>query len=176
MVTTSPMNAMDAEPTRVLVVDDDGDACTALGAGLAAHGFRVTTETSAARALAFFEREELDVVVSDVAMEGMGGLELCERLRTVRVDAPIVLVSGFGSMDMVIAALRAGAADFLPRPFELAELVRLVGRAVAQARLARTVNRLEDRGAAEVRPFEELYRRERADARPLRPAHEDCPL
>ncbi len=129
--------------TRVLLVDDDAGMCAMLDARLSSRRFEVTTQTSPTDALVLFEREDFDVVVSDVTMKGITGLELCERLLALRPDVPIILVTAFGSMDAAIDAIHVGAYDFIPKPFEIDQLALAIERGVAQAKLKGEVRRLQ---------------------------------
>jgi DNA-binding NtrC family response regulator len=129
--------------TRVLLVDDDAGMCAMLDARLSSRRFTVTPRTSSAEALALFEREDFDVVVTDVNMKGMTGLELCQRLLAVRADVPIILVTAFGTIESAIAAIHVGAYDFLPKPFEIDQLTLAIERAVSQAKLKSEVKRLQ---------------------------------
>ena len=144
------------EPTsRVLLVDDDAGMCSMLAAGLSMRGFEVVTCTSPGEALTLFEREDFDAVVTDVTRKEMSGLELCRRLLAVRAETPIILMTAFGSMEGAIAAIRVGAYDFLPKPFELDQLGLALERAVAQAKLKSEVRRLQ-RVVAETTHFDAL--------------------
>ena len=74
-------------------------------------------------ARALLARDDFDVVVTDLNMRGMNGLELCERIVADRPDVPVVVITAFGSLETAIAAIRAGAYDFITKPFELDALV-----------------------------------------------------
>jgi two-component system response regulator AtoC len=132
---------------RVLVVDDDRDLCRLVAAGLAQKGFEVTWRTSAAEALEVVESTDLDAVVTDLDMAGTNGLELCERIVANRPDIPVTVLTAFGSLDTAIAAIRAGAYDFITKPPQLDVLVHAVARAVRHRALGDEVKRL--RSAAE---------------------------
>ena len=131
-------------PPRVLVVEDDPAMASMVVNGLCRRGFVASAAHSAADALAAPEPE---VVVSDVRLGGMTGLELCERLVARRPDVPVILVTAFGDLDTAIAAIRAGAHDFLPKPFEVEELALRVTRAAELRFLRAEVRRLADRAA-----------------------------
>ncbi len=107
---------------RVLVVDDDEATCRLLETDLRHRGFSVTWRTAAAEAVSALGEEELDVVVTDLRMRGMNGLELCERIATNRPDLPVIVITAFGSLETAIAAIRAGAYDFITKPFDTEEL------------------------------------------------------
>ena len=128
--------------TSVLVVDDDGGMRDMLAARLTTRGFRIVTCGSGIEAIEIVQREDLDVVVSDVNMKAMDGVELCKRVLEHRPQLPVILITAFGSMDLAIQAIRAGAYDFLPKPFEIDQLVLAIERGATLARLKDEVQRL----------------------------------
>jgi two-component system, NtrC family, response regulator AtoC len=140
---------------RVLVVDDDRDMCDYLRLGLGRHGFEVEHRTDAAEALRRLGEARFDVVVTDINMRGMNGIELCERIVADHADLPVVLITAFGRLDTAVAAIRAGAYDFITKPFDLRVLELALGRAVQHHSLREEVKRLRQTAAASPR-FEEL--------------------
>ncbi|HBZ69128.1 MAG TPA: sigma-54-dependent Fis family transcriptional regulator [Deltaproteobacteria bacterium] len=93
-------------------------------------GFEAVARQAGEEALALLLSEEFDVVVTDVRMPGMTGLDLCTRIVNHRPDLPVVVITAFGSLDTAIAAIRAGAHDFVHKPFEIEELIlRIEGAA-----------------------------------------------
>src|SRR6266403_154982 len=107
---------------RVLVVDDERERCEAIAAGLGPRGFEVQWHTSAEAALAALDTAEVDVVLTDLNMRGMDGLALCERVVASRPDVPVVVITAFGSLETAIAAIRAGAYDFITKPVKMEAL------------------------------------------------------
>ena len=140
---------------RILVADDDRSMCELLQAGLARRGFEVTWRTSAAEALAAMSEGDFDVIVTDLNMPGTNGLELCERVTANRPDVPVVVITAFGSLDTAVAAIRAGAYDFITKPFEMEGLRLTLDRAVQHHRLRDEVKRLR-RAVTESRGFGEI--------------------
>jgi DNA-binding NtrC family response regulator len=138
---------------RVLVVDDDREMCELLRSQLTRRDFEVKTQGSAEEALARIGSEDVDAVVTDVRMRGIDGIEMCERLRLDRPDVPVLVITAFGSLETAVAAIRAGAYDFLAKPFEVEELAFRLDRAVQHRRLAEEVKRLRSR---EPEPVDEL--------------------
>lgn len=132
---------MQSKP-HVLIVEDEPAMGTLAKRELERRGFRAMHVTSAEEALAAVDEHDFDTIVSDVRMGGMSGLELCPRLVAKRPDVPIILVTAFGDLDTAIAAIRAGAHDFLPKPFEMAELALRVQRATELHFLRDEVRRL----------------------------------
>ena len=127
---------------RVLVLEDDESMCAMLEATLAGHGFDVQWRTAALAGLAVIESGDVDVIVADVNLGGMTGLELCERIVANRPDIPVVVITAFGSLETAIAAIRAGAYDFIPKPFAVEALALTLGRAVRHRALREEVKRL----------------------------------
>ncbi len=140
---------------RILIVDDDKSLCEMLAAGLQRRGFDAEWATSGEEAFARVRTREFDVVVADLNMRGMTGIELCERVVADRPDLPVVVITAFGSLDTAIAAIRAGAYDFITKPFETAALVLTLARAVAHRALRQEVRMLRER-VANANRFEEM--------------------
>jgi two-component system response regulator HydG len=116
--------------TRVLVVDDDHAMGKMMVDRLLRRGFEAVGRNAGEEALALLLSEEFDVVVTDVRMPGMTGLDLCTRIVSHRPDLPVVVITAFGSLETAIAAIRAGAHDFVHKPFEIEELIlRIEGAA-----------------------------------------------
>jgi DNA-binding NtrC family response regulator len=80
--------------------------------------------------LAALSEAKFDIVVTDINMRGTDGIALCRQLAQSHPDLPVIVITAFGSMDSAIAALRAGAADFLPKPFELEALAAAIEKAL----------------------------------------------
>jgi two-component system response regulator AtoC len=146
---------MTAARPRVLVVDDEPEMCDLLVSGLGRRGFDVTARPAADEAFALLGEEDFDVVITDLQMKGMNGLELCERVTLNRPDVPVVVMTAFGSLETAIAAIRVGAYDFVTKPLELEPLCLALERAVRHRALQREVVRLRQ-AVREARHFEEL--------------------
>jgi len=115
---------------RVLVIDDDASLRFTLEAVLSDAGLEVSTADSGAAGLAAFEARGADVVLTDLAMPDMDGLAVLERLRAQDPSVPVLMLTAHGSERLAVAAMKAGAADYLPKPFDPDELVLAVKRAV----------------------------------------------
>ncbi len=144
-----------APATRVLVVDDVQSMCEMLAERLPPLGFEVAWRTSGDEALALLAATDVDAVVTDLNMQGMNGLELCDRIVAGRPDVPVVVITAFGNLDTAIAAIRAGAYDFIVKPFDIKVLALSLERAVEHRRLRAEVKRLR-RTVDESRRFGEL--------------------
>ncbi|UVE16178.1 SpoIIE family protein phosphatase [Pseudomonas sp. LS44] len=125
----------------LLIIDDDDVVRASLAAYLEDSGFHVLQASNGLQGLQVFEREKPDIVVCDLRMPQVDGLELIRRINALEVEVPVIVVSGAGVMGDVVEALRLGAADYLIKPLEdLAVLEHSVRRALDRAHL-----RLENR-------------------------------
>ncbi|PTL81199.1 sigma-54 dependent transcriptional regulator [Vitiosangium sp. GDMCC 1.1324] len=133
---------MSATKGRILIVEDEREMRALLEKGMARRGFVPTVRGSADEAFALLEAEDFDTVLTDLRMPGMDGLALCERIVLNRPDIPVVVVTAFGSLETAVAAIRAGAYDFVTKPVDLDALVLVLERAVQHRALRDEVRRL----------------------------------
>jgi signal transduction histidine kinase len=125
------------QPAKVLIIDDEEATRYGIRRALATQGYQLEEAPDGARALETIETFLPDVVVSDINMPGMDGLSLLRAIKE-RDDPPlVVLITAYGSETIAVQALRAGAYDYIPKPFEIMELRTVVGHAVDQQMLAR---------------------------------------
>lgn len=115
---------------KVMAVDDDHFMRDLLTRVLAGAGMQVASYGSAAELLAADDLASATVLLLDVKMPGMSGLDLHDTLQRRGIDRPVVFISGAADLDMAVAAMRNGAADFIEKPFEGALLIERVHRAV----------------------------------------------
>ncbi|MFO0736627.1 MAG: sigma-54 dependent transcriptional regulator [Labilithrix sp.] len=127
---------------HILVVDDEQETCDLLEMSLGRHGFKVTASTNAQRALDLVAEQDFDVVLTDLQMPEMTGLDLCERVLGTRPDMPVVVITGQGSLETAIGAIRVGAYDFITKPVDPKLLFLSVSRAIQHRRLSDEVRRL----------------------------------
>ena len=132
-------------PNRVLIVDDDKNMCELIHADLSSRGIESEWKTSANDAISAIQQSDYDVVLTDLQMPGMNGLALCERILANRPDVPVVVMTAFGSLETAVAAIRAGAYDFVSKPVELDMLALTLQRAMQHRSLAEQVRVLSDR-------------------------------
>src|SRR5439155_10833831 len=123
--------------------------------GLGRKGFACQFRTAADEALALMETESFDVVVTDLNMRAMSGLELCAQVVANRPDVPVVVVTAFGSLETAVGAIRAGAYDFVTKPFEMEDIALTLERAVQHRALAEEVKRLR-RAVNDAQKFNEM--------------------
>ncbi len=126
---------MERKP-RILVVDDEAQIARVLRAGLTARGYEVRSASDGALALAALEEWGPDLVMTDLSMPGIDGIELCRRIRS-RSEIPIIVLSVKGEEGTKVEALDAGADDYVTKPFGMDELIARV-RAALRRTAART--------------------------------------
>ncbi len=123
------------EPLKgnVLLVDDDPAVAKVLGALLGQAGLTVHTATQGQEALALLGRKPIDVVVSDVRMPGMSGMELLAEVGRSWPDVPVILLTAHGTVPLAVEAMKAGAADFALKPFDREEILFSIRKALLRA-------------------------------------------
>jgi DNA-binding NtrC family response regulator len=122
----------------ILIIDDQPDMLQLLARTLGPDlDARITTAPSADKALGLLDQERFDLVLTDIRMPGMDGLELLERIKENRPDQTVVVMTAHGSIDMVIHAMKHGAYDFITKPFDHDALVLSLTKALERSRLLR---------------------------------------
>ncbi len=130
--------------TTVFVVDDEREMVDLIAIGLKKRGFTIVPFGNAADALAAIAHQDVDVIVTDLNMKGMTGLELCEQVVADRPDIPVLMLTAFGSFETAVGAIRAGAYDFVTKPVEIEALAIAVRRAAEHRALRGEVKRLRE--------------------------------
>jgi DNA-binding NtrC family response regulator len=136
---------------RLLVVDDDSAMRALLASLFEQKGYPVEEAASADQALERAREAEFDAVLSDIKMPGKTGIEMVGELRRIRPDTPVVLMTAFGSIDSAVEAMRAGAFDYITKPFEPDAVLLTVERALERRALEeenRRLRRAVDRTAS----------------------------
>jgi len=134
-----------AAAPAILVADDDQEMCELAEASLSRRGYKVTWRLTAEEALAELDREEFSVLLIDIHMQGMNGLELCSQALLKRPDAVVVVMTGFGTLEDAIGAMRAGAYDFITKPVSTDALALSVDRAARHRAMNDELKRLRRR-------------------------------
>jgi two-component system response regulator HydG len=142
-----------ASRARVLVVEDEPYVRDSLLELLRARGFDVVAATGVADAQRQLERSPVDVVLTDLKMAGLTGLDLVTRMQTSSPGVPVIVLTGHGSVAAAVECLKAGAADFILKPADPQALEVSIERALAARALRREVDYLRGTGAAEERPL-----------------------
>ncbi|HEY4159161.1 MAG TPA: sigma-54 dependent transcriptional regulator, partial [Polyangiaceae bacterium] len=130
---------------NVLVVDDDQDMCELMEADLTRRGYAVSIFTSPAQALAALDTEDFSVLLVDVNMEEMSGFDVCRAAVAKRPDLVVMVMTGFGSLEHAVGAIRAGAYDFIAKPISMDALALTLERTVRELKLQDELKRLRRR-------------------------------
>ena len=125
---------------RILIVDDERDTASVLAELLVRRGYVAEAACGAEECLRQLEAFEPDVVLTDVMMPGMSGLELCERLRATHPSVLAIVLTGHTCMDSAAAAIRAGAYDYICKPVSMPALELALARASEHLELQRHQN------------------------------------
>lgn len=126
--------AFSDEPAKILIIDDEPNVLSVLYS-LLSEKYQCRTATSAVEALEHLKREELDLVLSDIMMPGMTGLELLEEITEFSQEIVVVLISGNLNIQSAIEAMRRGAFDYVTKPFNLSDVETAVERALRHRRV-----------------------------------------
>src|SRR6186713_1352556 len=116
-------------PIRILVVDDDPATCRMIELGLRSEGFEVASVGGVSPALDMARGFEPHVVLTNLNLGASSGIELCHQMSDRWPDMPVVVITAFGSMETAILAMRAGAYDFITKPFDIEALALSLQRA-----------------------------------------------
>src|SRR6266516_4193564 len=142
------MKSQNSHPYRVLLADDQADIREALRLLLKQEGFESHSAASPADALAAIESREFDAILMDLnyardTTSGEEGLDLLTRIQASDSTLPVVVMTAWGSVELAVEAMRRGARDFVPKPWENARLLTIVRTQVELARALRRQQRLE---------------------------------
>ena len=130
---------------KILVVDDDQGIRFFLEEALTKKGYKVDSVASAEEALSKVKQDAFNLILLDVRLPGMSGLDAIKKLRELDPSAPIIIMTAHGSRDMAIRAVQEGAYDFFTKPIKLNEFLVILKRALEKRRLQIEVSRLEEK-------------------------------
>src|SRR5688572_22022128 len=128
---------MSAVLPPVLIVDDEKNMRLSLQTVLADEGYAAKAVESAEQALALLEREKILLLISDAHLTGMSGYDLLAQVRVKWPDLPVLMITAYATPKLAVEAIKAGAIDYLAKPFEPEELLHAVGRCAERYRLLR---------------------------------------
>lgn len=114
------------DPLRVLIVDDEAELVSALEERLNLRGFEASGVTTGVEALSLLAETPFDVVLLDLKMPGLGGLEVIQRIKEERPDLKVILLTGWGSEEDAKKGKELGAFDYLMKPVKIGDLVRVL--------------------------------------------------
>ncbi|MEE2750805.1 MAG: response regulator [Myxococcota bacterium] len=121
---------MNAADIRILVVDDEHSIVELLGEYLATRGHPIKTAASGEEATRLLENHEFELVLSDIKMPGLDGLQLLDHIRAKELPTEVILMTGYGTIDSAIRAMKRGALDYLQKPFKLREVYEVIENAM----------------------------------------------
>lgn len=122
---------------KVLIVEDEELMRVILEELLKGEGYEVFTAEDGESAIGIFSAEDIDLIVTDIRMQGMDGLELLDKLKSIDENALVIIITAYSSVDSAIAALRKGAYDYITKPFVNEELLKTIRNALRQRELFR---------------------------------------
>jgi response regulator RpfG family c-di-GMP phosphodiesterase len=129
------MDIKKRDSLHILIVDDEKSICDILGQYLQKIGYRATLTRTGEDALQVLAKDSVDMVLSDIKMPGMSGVDLLKQIKEQNRAIPVLLTTGFPTLDTAIEALKLGAYDYLTKPFHLEEIGEKIRRAMANKRL-----------------------------------------
>jgi len=131
-------------PKKVLIVDDEIDMLQALERFLGQKGYAVCTAADGFSAIKAMEETQFDLVLSDLAMEGMSGIDLLRWVRGSDADMPFIIMTGVGTIESAVEAIQTGAYNYITKPFKLHDVEILVQRAIEYSSMHRKLVHLQD--------------------------------
>ena len=128
----------------ILIVDDEKNYLTILSAVLEDEGFEVLTALGGREALEVHKTSDLDLIVTDMKMPGMDGIELLEHIKSVDPDLPIIMMTAHGTVDKAVEAMQKGAYSYILKPFDNERLIIYVKKAISMYQVVKENRRLRD--------------------------------
>jgi two-component system response regulator HydG len=142
--------------SRILVIDDDQGVRDSMTRMLRGAGYSVETAETGEQGLTLAQGNAFDVILSDMRMPGISGLDVLRRLRDQRIDAAFIVMTGFGTVDTAVQSMKLGAVDFVQKPFFRDELLLRVKSVADRRQLARQVDLLQRQVRSALPPLEAL--------------------
>ena len=125
-----------AKKISILIVDDEESVRDSLYNWFMEDGFRVECAENARRALTMLESDQFDIILADIKMPGMDGLEMLRRIKAIKSDSIVIVMTAFATVDTAVKALKDGAYDYVTKPFDPDDLTHLIRNATKQISLA----------------------------------------
>ena len=142
---------------KIIIVDDEAEVVTSLVELLKAKGFDVVGEIDSQKMLERIDKEYFDIIVTDFKMPKVSGLDIAEKVNQNGIDSDVIIITGFGTMDIAIQSLKNGVYDFLLKPFKYEELVHTIERAIERKRLIKENKRLSEERDRHIKELTTLY-------------------
>ncbi len=125
------------EKEKILVVDDEEDVLSLLKEFLDSNNFIPVCETNPENALNIIETEDIGLVIADLKMPGMDGIELTKKIISINSDIPIIIMTAYASIESAVDSIKAGAIDFIPKPFKFNHTLFVIDKALETKKLSR---------------------------------------
>ena len=162
-----------SEKKRIMLIDNEEGLCRMMEAVLLDSGYKVKAYTRSFQAVEEFVPGDWDLVISDIKMPGMDGLEVLQRIKAKQPHIPVIMITAYATVEMSIQALRKGAYDMLTKPFEPEELLYRVKNALTQTELIEENRELKEELAGKFR-FENIIGASDGLKSVLEKVAEDC--
>jgi len=130
--------------SRLLIIDDEEGIRKVLTVSLASDGYDVLTAAGGEEAIAIFKRKSPSIILTDIKMPGMDGIEVLKQIKKLNPDAEVIMITGHGDMDLAIEALKLDASDFLNKPIKDEALSVALKRAEQRIAIKRKLNEYTD--------------------------------
>ena len=124
-----------AKKISILIVDDEESVRDSLYNWFIEDGFRVEVAENAKRALIILESDQFDIILADIKMPGMDGLEMLRRIKSIKPESIVIVMTAFATVDTAVKALKDGAYDYVTKPFDPDDLTHLIRNATKQVSL-----------------------------------------
>lgn len=128
---------------QILVIDDEKEVLEVIKNHLSTHGYLITTALSGEAGLEALKEKDFSLVITDLKMPGLNGIELCDRISGNYPDLPVLILTAFGTLDVAVEAIRAGAYDFMVKPLNFEALSKTVEKEITNYKARRQVKQLE---------------------------------
>jgi two-component system NtrC family response regulator len=128
----------------ILIVDDEKNYLVVLEALLGSEGYEIVTTDNAREAVRSVRESDLDLVITDMKMPGMSGMELLEECKKIRPELPVIMMTAYGTIEMAVEAMKKKACDYITKPFNNEELKLIIKKALENYRLTKENRRLSE--------------------------------
>lgn len=117
---------------HILIVDDEQDFCWILGKILQEERYKVSSASSGEEAIDKVKKGNVDLIILDVMLPGIDGIETYQRIRKMDPELPVIMITGYESMDITMKAMKLGAVDYITKPFNNQYMINLIKRALSK--------------------------------------------
>lgn len=142
---------------KIIIIDDEAEVVASLVELLKVKGFDVEGEINSQKMLERIDNEFFDIIVTDFKMPKVSGLDIAEKVKQNGIDSDVIIITGYGTMDIAIQSLKNGVYDFLLKPFKYEELVHTIERALERKRLIKENKRLSEERDRHIKELTTLY-------------------